>query len=85
MLDPELLEILVCPEMKIPVRLADQPLLDRVNAEVDEGRLVTRGGSRVEARITAALVREDGRVLYPIQDGIPVMLIDEAISLDSLK
>jgi uncharacterized protein YbaR (Trm112 family) len=27
------------------------------------------------------LVREDERVLYPIDDGIPVMLIDESIEL----
>lgn len=29
----------------------------------------------------AALVREDGRVAYPIRDGIPVLIGDEAVPL----
>ena len=30
---------------------------------------------------SAGLVREDGKILYPIADGIPVMLIEESIEL----
>jgi uncharacterized protein YbaR (Trm112 family) len=28
------------------------------------------------------LLREDGKILYPIRDNIPVLLADEAISLE---
>ena len=82
MVDPELLEILVCPETKTPVHLADDALMERVNRAVSEGRLVTRGGRTLTERLEGGLVRSDGRLLYPIQDGIPVMLIDEALPLD---
>lgn len=84
MVDPELLEILVCPDTKQPVRLADDDLVERVNRAIGEGSVRNRGGERVEDTIDGGLVREDGRVLYPIRDEIPIMLVDEAIELDDL-
>jgi uncharacterized protein YbaR (Trm112 family) len=35
----------------------------------------------VKTRISEGLIRQDGRILYPVDDGIPVMLIDESIEL----
>jgi uncharacterized protein YbaR (Trm112 family) len=77
----ELLEILVCPETKQPVRMAGDDVLARVNAEVDAGTLRNRGGDAVGKRVEEALLRDDGKVLYVIDDGIPVMLIEESIEL----
>ncbi len=79
--NPELLEILVCPETKQPVAQAEESLLSKLNAEIEAGRLRTRGGEKVSKPIEEGLVREDGKVLYPVDDGIPVMLIDESIEL----
>ena len=84
MLDPELLRILVCPETKEPVHLADPALLERVNQAIEAGTLSNRGGARVTDRVEAGLVRDDGRILYPVKDDIPVMLIDESITVDGL-
>ncbi len=84
MVNAELLDILVCPETKQKLRLADPETLERVNRGVEEGYLLNQGGDRVKNTIPEALVREDGRVLYPVLDDIPVMLLDEAIRLDSL-
>ena len=53
--DPKLLEILVCPLTKGPLRF------DRDRQE---------------------LVSERARLAYPIRDGIPIMLVDEARQLD---
>lgn len=84
MVDSELLEILVCPETHAAVRLADAEVLDRVNAAIAGGVAFNLGGDRVTATLVAGLIRDDERVLYPVRDDIPVMLIDESISLESL-
>lgn len=78
---PELLELLVCPETRQPVRPAPAELLERVNAAIREGRLRNRGGTLLREPLQEALVREDGRVLYPVEDGIPAMLVEESIEL----
>jgi uncharacterized protein YbaR (Trm112 family) len=85
MLDPELLKILVCPENKTPVRLADEDLVRRANAAIEAKTLKNRGGEPVEPSIDNGLVREDNAYMYPVRDDIPIMLIEEAIPLDQLK
>ncbi len=77
----DLLDILVCPESKQPVALADEATLTALNEKIRAGELRNRGGTKVEKPLSEALVREDGKVLYPIDDGIPVMLIEESIEL----
>jgi uncharacterized protein YbaR (Trm112 family) len=84
MVNPDLLDLLVCPETKQTLMVADADILDRVNQAVEGKSLVNQGGDRVKGRIEEGLVREDGKVLYPVKDDIPVMLLDEAIRLDTL-
>jgi uncharacterized protein YbaR (Trm112 family) len=77
----ELLEILVCPETKQAVAPADAALITRLNGEIEAGTLRNRGGEKVTTPIAEALLREDSKVLYVVDDGIPVMLIEESIEL----
>lgn len=81
MVDQELLDILVCPETKQPVRLADEATLARLNAAIAGGAARNRAGEPVTQAVSSGLVREDGRILYPVRDDIPIMLIDEGIPL----
>ena len=83
MVDPELLQILVCPETRQPVRPAEADVLTRLNSAIEAGTVVNQGGQEVREPIEEGLVREDGKVLYPVREEIPIMLIDEAIALDA--
>ena len=84
MIDSELLEILACPEDKTPVRMAEEDLIQKINGLVDQGKVKNRGGKAVEKKLDGGLIREDGAYLYPIEDDIPIMLIEEAIPLKDL-
>ncbi len=77
----ELLEILVCPETKQPVSPASAEILQKLSTQVAAGNLRNRGGEKVAKAPTEGLVREDGKILYPVEDDIPVMLVEESIEL----
>jgi len=80
-IDDQLLDILCCPETRQPVARAEASVLQPLNAEIEAGRLRSRGGDKVEKPIEEGLLREDGQVLYIVDDGIPIMLIGESIEL----
>ena len=79
--DPELLAILRCPETLQPVRLADDSTVQRLRDQARQGSLQNLQGEKVASDFEALLVRQDGKRAYLVRDGIPVMLIDEAMAL----
>ena len=81
MIDATLLDILVCPESKQPLRIADADLLAELNSAIEAGSVSNRGGVSVSEALVEALIREDGALLYPVRDDIPIMLVDESIPL----
>ena len=81
MIDHKLLNILVCPETKQRLQVADDDVLGRLNASIETSSVTTRGGEPVTEKVTEGLVREDGSILYPVRDDIAIMLIDESIPL----
>ena len=80
-IDPELLEVLVCPENHQPVKPADEALLGELNTRATAGTLKNHSGAAVGGPIEAGLVREDGKCVYLVEGDIPNMLIDERIDL----
>jgi uncharacterized protein YbaR (Trm112 family) len=81
MINPDLLEILRCPDNRQRLALADPSLVASLNERIAKGEISNRGGNCVIQQLDAGLVREDGAFLYPVRRNIPIMLIDEAIGL----
>lgn len=81
MIHADLLKMLRCPDDRSVLAEADAATIERLNVAVAAGTLRNRGGAKVAQRLDGGLVRSDGRYLYPILDGIPVLLVDEAVPL----
>lgn len=78
----DLLNMLVCPESRQRLRLADAELVERVNHGIESGKIKNKAGTKLERLLDGGLLREDGRLFYPVLDEIPILLVDEAIVLD---
>ncbi len=85
MIDKEFLGYLLCPDNRTPLHEADEALLARLNEAIRAGTVKNRVGEPVCRPLEGGLVREDGEFLYPVRDGIPMLLIDEAIPLAALR
>jgi uncharacterized protein YbaR (Trm112 family) len=83
-IDEELLAILCCPETKQDVAMASDALIETLNARIREGTLLNRAGQPVKELLDGGLIRADRRILYPIREDIPVMLIEEGIPVEGL-
>lgn len=79
-MDAKLLEILCCPVSKAPLRMATRQEIERVNRAIANGALVSVSEKPVSAVLSEALITRDGKIIYRVDDGIPVMLVDEGIN-----
>lgn len=80
-MDPEMLSLLCTPDTREPLVEASEEVLAKVNAEIEKGSVKNVGGAVVFEALEEALVSQDGKKLYPVKNGIPVLLMDEAIAL----
>jgi len=83
--DKDLLAILCCPETKLDVTLADDALITKLNDAIGRGQLKNKAQKPVAELLDGGLVRSDRKILYPIREDIPVMLIEEGIPLDQVS
>lgn len=80
----ELLDILCCPVTKQPVEMLADDKLIRLNDLIARGEIKNVDGSKVESKIDEALITTDGKTIYRIDDGIPVMLVDMGIPTEQI-
>ena len=84
-MDKRLLTILRCPVTHKGLALAKNEVLERVNKAIADGALLNRDGAALDGALKEALVTDDGKLLYPINDGIPVLLEGQSVALEQLQ
>jgi uncharacterized protein YbaR (Trm112 family) len=84
-MDKRLLDILCDPLSKAPLKLLTKSQLDVLNRAIRANEIQTTDGRTVAGDVASALITVDGKVIYRIDDGIPVLLADEAIGTTQLR
>jgi len=80
-IDSTLLEILRCPLTKQSLSALTSAQIDRINQRILAGELNYADGTTVDKAIDEGLITENGLRAYRIDDGIPVMLHHQSITL----
>ena len=73
-----------CPVSHKGLSVLKKDQLERVNAAILAGKLVNHEGAKLAEALAEALVTDDGKRLYPVADGIPVLLEGESIGMEQL-
>jgi len=79
-ISPKLLEILVCPITKQSVSVISAVKLEKLNSHISAGNVTNHQGDALTAPLLMALETENGQLIYPVVDSIPVMLEGESIA-----
>lgn len=81
-IDRKLLEILRCPVTKLPLSILAPDKLKKLNDAIANGEVHYVDGAKVDKALQAALITDNGRTIYRIDDDIPVMLEDQGIGTE---
>jgi uncharacterized protein YbaR (Trm112 family) len=79
-MDRKLLDILACPASRQPLALLDARGLAALNQAIATGGLRRVDDTPQAEPLREALVTRDRRTVYRIDDGIPVLLVEEGIA-----
>lgn len=80
-LDKRLLDILCCPVSKQPLLPLQAAQRERINAEIIKSGLRSGSGELTHQPVEDGLITRDGKTVYRIDDGIPVLLAEEAVDV----
>ena len=83
-MDKRLLSILRCPVTYKGLSVLKKDKLEKVNAAIAAGKLESHEGVKLSQPLAEALVTDDGKRVYPVDEGIPVLLEGESIHMEQL-
>ena len=82
-IDPKLLEILRCPLTKQSLNVVTAQALTELNQKITSGEMQYADGTTVDETLNEGLITENGKRIYRIDAGIPIMLHAKSITLTS--
>jgi uncharacterized protein len=83
-LDSRFLSILCCPVSKRPLLALGKARTEFLNQAIKNGQVQFVSGAAVAQPLQEGLISDDAKVIYRIDDGIPVLLPDEGIGTTQL-
>lgn len=81
----QLLEILCCPKTRIGLKELTAAQLEKINAAIIRKAVNYADGKAVEKPLEEGLITEDGKIIYRVDDEIPIMLIDMGIAAEQIN
>ena len=84
-MDRKLLDILCCPTTRQSLALLDSQGLDALNRAIGAGRIKRADDTVQTEPLREALLTRDRKTVYRVDDGIPVLLAEEAIATTQIE
>ena len=84
-IDRKLLDIICCPVSKVPLVPLSAKQIAALNNEISAGAAQNVDAQIVSGLLNAGLLTTDGKIIYRIEDGIPVLLPEEGIATLQFK
>ena len=79
-MDRKLLDLLCSPDTRQPLSLLEPRGLEALNRAIAGGQVLRADGSPQAEPLHEALVTRDRKQVFRIDDGIPVLLVEESLA-----
>ncbi len=81
----ELLDILCCPKTRVALKELTAEQINKINNEISQKTINYADGKPVDKELEEGLITEDSKIIYRVDEEIPIMLIDMGIPAEQFK